>query len=270
VSQATLEAFDNSDPPVRYIVGVRMRRQKEISLSVLGSRARWFESIPERSNAKDPAPLKVKEVWVKERRYIVCLNEEERRKDAHDREAILAHLKEQLRNGDKSLVGNNGYRRYLKVEGSGHFVIDEKQVKAEERYDGIWVLRTNTVYNAETVAHVYKALWMVEDIFRTTKSILETRPIYQQRDVTIRGSIRGHVFCSFLALVLKQELESRMKQAQLEWEWKEVIRGLDALQQVEANFQGRRFLLRSQLSADASQAVRATGVAISPTLRELQ
>ena len=266
VSQATLEAFEKSDPPVRYIVGVRMRRQKEVNTSVLGSRARWFESVPERSHAKDPAPLKVKEVWVKERRYIVCLNEEERRKDAHDREAIVAHLKDQLRNGDKSLVGNKGYRRYLKVEGSSHFVIDEKQVKAEERYDGIWVLRTNSVYNSETVAHVYKALWTVEDIFRTSKSILETRPIYHKRDATIRG----HVFCSFLALVLKQELESRMKQAELEWEWKEVIRGLDALQQVEANFQGRRFLFRSQLSADASQAVRATGVAIPPTLRELQ
>jgi Transposase DDE domain len=186
---------------------------------------------------------------------IVCLNEEERRKDAHDREAIVAHLKEQLRNGDKSLVGNKGYRRYLKVEGSGHFVIDEKQVKAEGRYDGIWVLRTNTVCDTETVAHVYKALWTVEDIFRTSKSVLETRPIYHKRDETIRG----HVFCSFLALVLKQELESRMKQADLEWEWKEVIRGLDALQQVETNFQGRRFLFRSQLTADASQAVRASG-----------
>jgi hypothetical protein len=92
------------DPPVRYIVGVRMRRQKEVNTSVLGSRARWFESVPERSNAKDPAPLKVKEVWAKERRYIVCLNEEERHKDAHDRQAIIAHLKEQLRNGDKSLL----------------------------------------------------------------------------------------------------------------------------------------------------------------------
>jgi hypothetical protein len=63
-----------------------------------------------------------------ERRYIVCLNEEERRKDAHDRESIVAHLKEQLRNGDKGLVGNKGYRRYLEVEGNGHFVIDERQV----------------------------------------------------------------------------------------------------------------------------------------------
>ena len=39
--------------------------------------------------------------------------------------------------------------------------------------------------------------------------------------------------------MLKQELESRMKQAELQWEWKEVIRGLDALQQVEANLRGQ-------------------------------
>ena len=56
-----------------------------------------------------------------------------------------------------------------------------------------------------------------------------------------------------------------MKRADLEWEWKEVIRGLESLQQVEANFQGRRFVFRSQLTAHASQAVRATGVAIPPT-----
>ena len=38
----------------------------------------------------------------------------------------------------------------------------------------------------QTVAHVYKALWTVEDIIRTTKSILETRPIYHKRNETIR------------------------------------------------------------------------------------
>jgi hypothetical protein len=76
------------------------------------------------------------------------------------------------------------------------------------------------------------------------------------------------VFCSFLALVLKQELERRMKQAK--WEWAEVTRGLDNLQQVEANFQGKGFLFRSQLQGQASQAIRAVGVALPPTLRELQ
>ena len=265
VSKATLEVFEESDPPVHYVIGVRMRRQKEVNLSVLDSCQPWFESVPERSNAKDPSPLKVKDVWVENRRYIVCLNEEERRKDAHDREAILAHLKEQLRRGDKSLVGNKGYRRFLKVEGKDHFALDEEQIEADARYDGLWVLRTNTVYNAETVAHVYKNLWTVEAIFRTTKSILETRPIYHRWNETICG----HVFCSFLALLLKHDLESRMRQAGLQWEWAEVIRGLDNLHQVEANFQGRSFLFRSQLQANASAAIRASGVALPPTLREL-
>ena len=127
------------------------------------------------------------------------------------------------------------------------------------------MLRTNTVYNTETVAHVYKALWTVEDIIRTAKSILETRPIYHKFNATIRG----HVFCSFLALLLKTELERRMKFVGLRGEWAQVLRGLEALQQVEATFQNKRFLLRSQLSAEASATLRAAGVGAPPTLREL-
>jgi transposase len=130
---------------------------------------------------------------------------------------------------------------------------------------GLWVMRSNSLYNAETVAHVYKALWTVEDIFRTTKSIMETRPIYHRCNETIRG----HVFCSFLALLLKTELERRMKFANLQCEWARVIRGLEALQQVEATFQDKRFVLRSQLTSEASAALRATGVAAPPTLREV-
>jgi hypothetical protein len=87
---------------------------------------------------------------------------------------------------------------------------------------------------AETLAHVYKNLWMVEDLFRTAKSILETRPLYHKCDETIRG----HIFSSFLALVLKCEVESRLRQSGLAWEWAEVIRGLDSLQQVKAILQG--------------------------------
>ena len=162
-------------------------------------------------------------------------------------------------------MGNKGYRRYLKVEGEGHFQIDEAQVKAEARYDGLWVLRTNTPYEAETVAHVYKTLWTVEQSFRTAKSILETRPIYHQSD----EAIRGHVFCSFLALMLKAELERRLKQAEAACEWAQVLRGLEGLQEVELTYQGRRFLLGSQLNGEASAALRAVGTAAPPTLREV-
>ena len=265
VSAATLEALGEMDPPVHYIVGVRMRRTREVGEVVLKSRARWQEVTPERQRSKDPAPLKVKEVEVEGRRYIVCLNEEERRKDARDRAAILDALREQLRRGDKSLVGNKGYRRFLKIEGGGHFTIDDKQIANEERYDGLFVLRTDTEHDAETIAHVYKMLWMVEDSFRTAKCILETRPVFHKSD----EAIRGHLFCSFLALCLKRELEIRLAQKGLEAEWAEIVRGLDNLQQVELLLQGSRFLLRSELKGHASQALRAAEVALPPVLQEI-
>jgi transposase len=265
VSAATLAALEKMEPPVHYVIGVRIRRSKEVGEVVLKDCSPWQEVTPERTRSKDPAPLKVKEVEVDGRRYVVCLNEEEKRKDAHDRTAILESLDKALQGGDKSLVGNKGFRRFLKTQGRGHFAIDENQVREDEQYDGLFVLRTDTDHDAETVATIYKSLWMVEDTFRTAKSILDTRPIYHKCDATIRG----HVFCSFLALCLKRELEMRLDSKGLDAEWAEIIRGLDHLQQVELHLQGSRFLLRSQIKGDASQAFRAAEVAIPPVLQEI-
>ena len=61
------------------------------------------------------------------RRYVVCLNEEQRRKDAADRQAIVEHLREQLKRGDKDLIGNKGYRKYLRVTRGEHFTVDEEK-----------------------------------------------------------------------------------------------------------------------------------------------
>jgi hypothetical protein len=149
-------------------------------------------------------------VWVGDHRYVVCLNEDEARKDAADREAIVAALRERLHSGDKSLVGNKGYRRYLSGRGPDHFQIDEARVTEDARYDGKWVLRTNTDLDSAAVALQYKRLSMVEQWFRSSKTLLQTRPIYHRCDETIRG----HVFCSFLALVLRQELQSRLAHLQ--------------------------------------------------------
>ena len=75
--------------------------------------------------------------------YIVCRNHEEAKKDAADRATILAALERQLKKGDKALVGNGGYRRFLATTGENGFVID--RAKAEDAgFDGVFVLRTNT------------------------------------------------------------------------------------------------------------------------------
>jgi transposase len=125
-----------------------------------------------------------------------------------------------LKSGDKSLVGNNGYRKYLKTTDAEHFVVDDSKITREEKFDGIWILRTNTDLPAAEVARAYKQLWMVEDVFRSVMTVLETRPIYHKMDETIRG----HVFCSFLALMLLQELESRLESRGRRFEWNDTKR----------------------------------------------
>jgi hypothetical protein len=58
---------------------------------------------------------------------------------------------------------------------------------------------------------------------------LATRPIDHQSD----AAIRGHVFCSFLALVLRKELENRLAAAGLQPEWAKLLADLDRLQEIE-------------------------------------
>ena len=77
------------------------------------------------------------------RRYIVCRNREEMKKDAAARAAILAALERQLKKGDKSLVGNKGYRRFLATPGDDHFAIDRAKAEEDAKFDGVFVLRTN-------------------------------------------------------------------------------------------------------------------------------
>jgi transposase len=246
----------------KYILGVRMRSSKEAREEVVGRAGRFQEVYPQSADPKAPSPLKVKEVWVEERRYIVCRNEDQAQKDRQDREAIVASLKDALPAGDKSLVGNKGYRRYLQTTGE-RFSINEDKIREEERYDGKWVLTTNTELAAREVALKYKQLWMVEDIFRSMKSLLETRPIYHQCDETIRG----HVFCSFLALVLRKELQDRLERKGWNLEWADVIRDLDRLQEIEMSIEGKGHVVRTETKGTVGKVFQSCGVAIPPTLR---
>jgi transposase len=221
--------------------------------------------------AKDPSPLKVKEVRVKDRRYVVCLNESQARKDRHDREAIITKLRETLtQQGDKSLVGNKGFRRYVKKTGGTHFSIDEEKAKQEERFDGKWVLTTNTDLSAQDLALKYKQLWMVETIFRTMKSTLETRPVFHKCDDTIRG----HVWCSFLALMLRKALDDRLERIRGEddeaLEWNDIVRDLCELSEMEIETGGKRFLLRTSAQGVAAKVFKACGVALPRTLTQLK
>ena len=124
---------------------------------------------------------------------------------------------------------------------------------------------TNTDLSAEQVALKYKELWQVEQVFRDIKSILETRPVYHQRP----ENIRGHVFCSFLALVLRKELERRLQEAGHCFEWADIKQDLKPLQQVIIKDEDKSLSLRTECTGTCGKTFQAVGVAIPPTIREL-
>ena len=201
----------------------------------------------------------------KPRRYVVCRNRDQARKDAATREQILAALESKLRSGGpKSVVANKGYKRYLKAE-KGAFAVDLDKARDEQRFDGMWVLRTNTELSAVEIALRYKQLWMVEQILRTAKSLLDTRPIFHKTDATICG----HVFCSFLALVLRDELFRRMDNAGVSAEWDDILRDLNALTETAMTYKGKTFVVRSNTVGVAGKIAQCVGVRLPNTVRQI-
>jgi hypothetical protein len=264
ISADTIATLETPECNIPYILGARMRRVKEVSEEVLSRGGRYHEVHPEGVSSKSPAPLAVKEVLVEGRRYIVCRNSKQERKDAAARQAMIAALEERIKTNPKGLVGNRGYARYIKVD-KGGMTIDREKIDEEARFDGKWVLRTNMKLSAEQVALKYKELWQVEQVFRDVKSILDTRPVFHKRDETIRG----HVFCSFLALVLRKELDRRLESCGQQLEWADIKRDLKALQDVVVEDNGRSLVVRTACVGSCGKVFQAVGVALPPTIREI-
>ena len=248
ISRNTIqELAGHKTAPFDFILGCRMRRQKEVTEEVLSRGGRY---------QKVAANLLVKEVMVGERRYVICFNPEEAKKDAETRQAILVKLEEMLNSkGPKSVVANKGFARFLKVA-KGGVTINQKAVEADQLFDGKFVLITNTKLPAGEVAQTYKGLWRVERTFHKEKSTFRIRPIYHQRDDT---SI-GHIAASFLALRLEVDLQSRLDEKGIETSWPNLMRNLKQFQAVEMTLDGKSYLIRTDFEGVAHHAFKAAGV----------
>jgi hypothetical protein len=260
ISAETLAELEARD--LLYILGVRERTDKLVRELVLDDPSPFVPLLINKRGKQ--VEYEAKAVTLAERRYIVCRDHQEAQKDAADRASILSALQRQLARGDKALIGNTGYRRYLKTIRDGHFAIDQAKVEDDERFDGVFVLRTNTDLNPLEAMLCYKQLWTVEQTFRTAKHLLATRPIFHKLDETIRG----HVFCSFLALVLKKALEDRIAALGRSASWTDIIADLNSLTETEIEQDGKRFTVRSAPRPAASLAIRATGIALPPSVRQ--
>ena len=145
ISAATIEGLEVRK--LEYILGARERSDAIVRKIVLENDAPFVPLLLERKAGE--TQLFVKQVMIEGKRYIVCRNEAEAEKDRKDREAIIAALDAQLKKGDKALIGNSAYRRYLrkragtkdktkgkdKDEGDRAFEIDAGKLAEEARFD---------------------------------------------------------------------------------------------------------------------------------------
>jgi hypothetical protein len=262
ISAATIAALEQQS--IDYILGARERSSTEIRKTVLEDDGVAVPLLIPRQ--KGATELAIKDITVGGRRYVLCRNEEEAKKDAETRVAIIASLKSKLAQGDKALVGNKGYRRFLATPGDEHFTIDPARVAEDERFDGVFVLRTNSKMSALQVALRYRNLMAVEDAFKTAKALLATRPIFHKTD----AAIRGHVFCSFLAVLLRKELFDRLAaHGSKQLEWQHIVDDLMDLSEVEVEQDGRRARLRTAPGPTIDPICRALGTALPPVFQEL-
>ena len=214
---------------------------------------------------KGETELAIRETTIAGRRYVICRNEEEAKKDVATRAELVAGLERKLAQGDKALVANKGFRRFLKTPQGDDFVIDRAKVEADARFDGLFVLRTNTRIAALQVVLRYRNLLAVEDAFKTAKALLATRPIFHKTD----AGIRGHVFCTFLALVLRKELFDRLAVRHSRLEWQRIVDDLADLSEIEIEQDGRRALLRTAPGPTIDPICRAIGLTLPPVFQEV-
>jgi hypothetical protein len=260
ISQETIAALEARG--LDYILGARERTDKRVRELVLADKRPFTPLTVPRTGGKE-TDLAAKEVTVAGVRYIVCRNEAEAAKDAADRVAIVAALDKQLKRGDKALIGNSAYRRFLTTTGR-RFTIDPAKVDADARYDGIYVLRTNAPITPLQAMLRYRELLVVEDLFRTAKALLRTRPIYHSSD----AAIRGHVFCSFLALILRRELHDRCGAAGFQPEWLDVLFDLNRLQEAHLEQGGKTWIVRTEATGVVPGLFKAVGLALPPRVTD--
>ena len=248
---------------LEYVLGARERTDSLVRTVVLADQKSFTPLCIPRAGGEE-TQLFIKEVQIEGRRYIVCRNEAEAEKDAADRQAIIAALDQQLKRGDKALIGNSAYRRYLRATAKKAFEIDIGKVAEEARYDGVFVLRTNARITPLQAVLRYRDLIQVEQLFRTAKALMRTRPIYHSSD----AAIRGHVFCSFLALILRKELDERCRNGGFRPEWGDVLRDLDRLQEVTITKDGRAMTLRTPATGVIGPLFKVARIALPPNIRE--
>jgi len=243
-----------------YILGEKLRAGSAEAKAAL-SRAGRYQEVA--------GNLRVKEVRISEgERFVVCHNPQGAERDAAVRARLVARLTEMIDGSDKLSVTKRaelrgvistkpGLARFLRVTAGGLLRTDEAAIKAEEKLDGKYLLRSSDpTLSAEDIALGYKQLAEVERGWRDMKQVLDLRPVYHRRE----DRIRAHVVLCWLALLLVRVMETTCEES-----WPSLRRELQKLQLGSFRGAAGSFRQRSEITA-AQRAILAKFELTEPPL----
>jgi transposase len=236
-----------------YVLAVRAGSLKEVKEKVLNRRGK-YQTVSDN--------LKVKEVVVGDgvlhRRYFLCYNSSEAKRQRLHRENVISDLEEKLASHqDKSatakwaieLMASGRYGRYLEINKHGKIYISSKKVKEAARLDGKWVLITNDdTISAQDAAQGYKGMMVIERCFRSLKRTqIKMGPMYHW----LPRRIEAHVKICVLALLLQ-----RMVEYKLDEPWFRISRKLRRLQATEYQTETHQFFRRNRVAPEVAAILK--------------
>ncbi len=250
----------------KYLLAVRAASVKEVREEVLNRPGR-FKKIANN--------LHVKEVEVGKgelrRRYILCFNPNEAKRQKAHREEVTSELAKELarhRDWDArakwaiKLLASQRTSRYLSISSAGKVYLDTAKIKEAEKYDGKWVLITNDdTLKIEDAACGYKNLMIIERCFRTLKSTqIHLTPVNHW----LPRRIEAHVKICALALLIQRTAELACGKT-----WSAIRSVLGELQAIEFETGPNRFFRRNEMHEGISQILEKLEVPVPKPILEV-
>ena len=261
VADSGMNSEDNRSELARacgkYLLACRMANIAEIKRDVLSKKGRYNQFADN---------LHAKEVIVgdgeRRKRYILCFNPKEAKRQRTHREEVVGFLERELESHTNTkatcqwaieLLASRRYKRYLKITKANHIRIDRGAVREAAKYDGKWVLETNDdTISLEDAARGYKGLMVIERCFRSLKRTqIKMTPMYHW----LSRRIEAHVKICVLALMIERIAERACGKP-----WHQIRRALEKLQVTKFFDLNHRVFLRNEISIETRNILKKLNI----------
>jgi transposase len=241
-----------------YVLATRLNSVKEANQDVL-SRPGRYRKVSDNLHVKE---VVVGGEGVRHRRYLLCYNPKEARRQQKRRQEIVQQLEQELarhRNMSATaqwaieLLASQRTKRYLAITAQGQIRLDKKAIQQAARTDGKWVIQTNDdTLTPEDAACAYKSLSVIERCFRTLKSTqLKLNPVYHR----LARRLEAHVKICVMALLIERVAELACEQP-----WSQLRPVLTDLQAIEFHTDSHLFFKRNEASPELRKILKKLAI----------